>query len=80
VRVVPAVARLYLETWTRSGRARFPIPKATIAGQLECWYDKLEAERVVREARHSEFVIVRLPKVYGPGGKSELNTIYGFAS
>ena len=53
--------------------------KATNAEQLEYWYDKLEAERIVREARHSEFVIVRLPKVYGPGGKSGLETVYGFA-
>jgi nucleoside-diphosphate-sugar epimerase len=39
----------------------------------------LEAERVVATARASETVVLRLPKVYGPGGNDRLDTVYGFA-
>jgi nucleoside-diphosphate-sugar epimerase len=53
--------------------------KATDPAQLEYWYEKLQAERIVREVARSEFVIVRLPKVYGPGRKDGLHTVFGFA-
>lgn len=53
--------------------------KANDTDQLEYWYDKLEAERIVSAAKQSEFVIARLPKVYGPAGNNGLKTIYGFA-
>jgi len=53
--------------------------KATHSEQLEYWYDKLEAEHIVSAAEHSEFVIARLPKVYGPAGTNGLKTVYGFA-
>lgn len=43
------------------------------------WYEKLEAERRIAQAKTSEFVILRLPKVYGPRGNDDLATIYGFA-
>jgi nucleoside-diphosphate-sugar epimerase len=46
---------------------------------LNYWYEKLEAERTVASVRKSEFVILRLPKVYGPGGTERLDTIYAFA-
>ena len=54
--------------------------KATDAGKLEFWYDKLEAERIVRSASDSETTILRLPKVYGPESNADLATVYGFAS
>jgi nucleoside-diphosphate-sugar epimerase len=53
--------------------------KAANPAQLEYWYDKLDAERIVREVARSEFVIIRLPKVYGPGPKHGLHTVFGFA-
>ena len=53
--------------------------KSTDTGHLEYWYDKLEAEHIVLGAARSEYVIVRLPKVYGRGTKDELKTVYGFA-
>ena len=46
---------------------------------VEHWYEKLNAERIVASARKSEFVILRLPKVYGPDTNEHLGTIYGFA-
>ena len=53
--------------------------KADDEDQLEYWYDKLEAERVFSTVKQSEFVIARLPKVYGPLGNNKLETVYGFA-
>ena len=53
--------------------------KSTNRGQLEYWYDKLEAERVIQGTAQSEFVILRLPKVYGAGSRNGLQTVYGFA-
>ena len=59
---------------------RYPYrTKADDRRQLEYWYDKLEAERVVSAARRSEVTILRLPKVYGPGDENGLQTVYGFA-
>jgi nucleoside-diphosphate-sugar epimerase len=42
-------------------------------------YEKILAERVTREAAPPS-VILRLPKVYGPGDNSDLATVYAFAS
>jgi nucleoside-diphosphate-sugar epimerase len=46
---------------------------------LHYWYEKLEAERHVAQAKTSEVVILRLPKVYGRRGNDDLGTVYGFA-
>ena len=45
---------------------------------LHYWYEKLEAERHIAQATCSEFVILRLPKVYGHRNDN-LDTVYGFA-
>jgi nucleoside-diphosphate-sugar epimerase len=45
---------------------------------LRYWYEKLEAERHIAQAKNSEFVILRLPKVYGREN-DDLDTVYGFA-
>jgi nucleoside-diphosphate-sugar epimerase len=52
--------------------------KATSAHQLEYWYDKLEAERLIGGTVKSDFAILRLPKVYGRAG-DRLQTVYGFS-
>jgi nucleoside-diphosphate-sugar epimerase len=49
-------------------------------GDLLYWYDKIEAERALRSASASETTVLRLPKVYGPGGNADLATVYGFAA
>jgi nucleoside-diphosphate-sugar epimerase len=54
-------------------RASAPDPT-----HLHYWYEKLEAERHIAQAKTSEFVILRLPKVYGRGN-DDLGTVYGFA-
>jgi nucleoside-diphosphate-sugar epimerase len=41
-------------------------------------YEKILVERVVGQAPHLETVILRLPKVYGPGENADLATMYGF--
>lgn len=40
-------------------------------------YEKILAEQAV--LAHPSGAVVRLPKVYGPGGNDELNTMYSFA-
>jgi len=45
---------------------------------LHYWYEKLEAERHIAQAKISEFVILRLSKVYGRRN-DDLGTVYGFA-
>jgi nucleoside-diphosphate-sugar epimerase len=55
-------------------RASAPDPT-----HLHYWYEKLEAERHIAQAKTSEFVILRLPKVYGRHGNDDLGTVYGFA-
>jgi nucleoside-diphosphate-sugar epimerase len=61
---------------TRS--ALFPYRRwAVRPAELEHWYDKLLAEKEIAAAPW-EWVILRLPKVYGPGINEELRTIYGF--
>lgn len=53
--------------------------KAESRNRLEYWYEKIEAERAFAAAERSESMILRLPKVFGPGGNESLSTIYGFA-
>ena len=55
-------------------RASAPDPT-----HLHYWYEKLEAERHFAQAKSSEFVILRLPKVYGRRENDDLGTVYGFA-
>ena len=64
---------------TSATRAAFFPDRASAASPtaLEHWYDKLLAERKIAAAPW-EWVILRLPKVYGPGINEDLRTIYGF--
>jgi len=63
-------------TATRS--VLFPYRRsAASSSALEHWYEKLLAEREIAAAPW-EWVILRLPKVYGPGINAELRTVYGF--
>ncbi|HEY1707854.1 MAG TPA: NAD-dependent epimerase/dehydratase family protein [Rhizomicrobium sp.] len=43
-------------------------------------YEKILAEKTVREAHALESVVLRLPKVYGQEDNANLATVYGFAS
>lgn len=43
-------------------------------------YDKILAEREVRDGRDLDWTILRLPKVYGPEDNGDLGTVYGFAA
>ncbi|MCX8999110.1 NAD-dependent epimerase/dehydratase family protein [Rhizobiaceae bacterium BDR2-2] len=43
-------------------------------------YDKILAERAVRDTPGLEWTILRLPKVYGPEDNDDLSTVYGFAA
>ena len=45
---------------------------------LEYWYEKILAEQAVLSEHSLPATVLRLPKVYGPGGNSELATIYAF--
>ncbi|HZR23927.1 MAG TPA: NAD-dependent epimerase/dehydratase family protein [Vicinamibacterales bacterium] len=42
------------------------------------WYDKILVERSVLAASSLPAVVLRLPKVYGPGENADLGTVYGF--
>ena len=43
-------------------------------------YDKVLAERAVRDAAGLDWTILRLPKVYGPEDNGDLATVYDFAA
>lgn len=45
---------------------------------LEYWYEKILAERAVLKAPDSAGTVLRLPKVYGPGGNADLATFYRY--
>jgi nucleoside-diphosphate-sugar epimerase len=45
---------------------------------LEYWYEKILAESAVRSDPALPATILRLPKVYGPGGDEDLSTIYRY--
>ena len=60
---------------------RYPYrTRAASSEDLRYWYDKLDAEDVLRSARQTETTILRLPKVYGQGGNAALDTVFGFAA
>jgi nucleoside-diphosphate-sugar epimerase len=52
--------------------------KAASRKALEYWYEKILAERAVRNVPDLPATILRLPKVYGPGGNSDLATVYRY--
>jgi len=45
---------------------------------LEYWYEKILAERAVLNAPDLPGTVLRLPKVYGPGGNEDLATVYRY--
>jgi nucleoside-diphosphate-sugar epimerase len=53
--------------------------KAKSPGDLEFHYEKILMERVLMSQTGLPATILRLPKVYGPGGNADLATVYGFA-
>jgi nucleoside-diphosphate-sugar epimerase len=56
---------------------RFPYRKQTSSREsLEYWYDKILAEQAVLTNPRLSATILRLPKVYGPGGNEDLATVY----
>jgi nucleoside-diphosphate-sugar epimerase len=55
----------------------FPYRKSAPTPQaLEYWYEKILAERAVLSCSSLPGTILRLPKVYGPGGNQDLATVY----
>lgn len=50
--------------------------KASSPDALEYWYEKILAERAVLGATDLPATVLRLPKVYGPGGNERLATVY----
>lgn len=52
--------------------------KASSRETLEYWYEKILAERAVRSIPDLPSTVLRLPKVYGPGGNSGLATVYRY--
>jgi nucleoside-diphosphate-sugar epimerase len=59
--------------------ALFPYRhKASSPEALEYWYEKILAERAVLNAPDSSGTVLRLPKVYGPGGNEDIATVYRY--
>jgi nucleoside-diphosphate-sugar epimerase len=52
--------------------------KASSSEALEYWYEKIFAERAVLNAPDLPGTVLRLPKVYGPGGNEDLATVYRY--
>jgi nucleoside-diphosphate-sugar epimerase len=52
--------------------------KASSPEALEYWYEKILAERAVLNAPDLPGTVLRLPKVYGPGGNDDLATVYRY--
>jgi len=50
--------------------------QASSPDSLQHWYEKILAERAVLSDPNLPAAILRLPKVYGPGGNAELATVY----
>jgi nucleoside-diphosphate-sugar epimerase len=46
--------------------------------ELSYFYEKILVERVALSARNTPAVVLRLPKVYGPGNNADLATVYQF--
>ncbi len=69
----------------RSSRARRFGPCSIRTGKTRSrpttgctWYEKILAERVVLGDTNIEGVVLRLPKVYGPGGNADFATVRGY--
>ena len=45
---------------------------------LQYWYEKILAEQAVLESKAAPAIVLRLPKVYGPGGNEDLATVYRY--
>lgn len=59
----------------------FPYRKPdTDPAALAFRYEKILAERAVLGRPRLDAAVLRLPKVYGPGGNQDLATMYGFAA
>ncbi|HET9407238.1 MAG TPA: NAD-dependent epimerase/dehydratase family protein [Candidatus Sulfotelmatobacter sp.] len=57
----------------------FPYRKdAPSHDALQYWYDKILVERTVLNSSVLPSVVLRLPKVYGPGGNADLATVYHY--
>lgn len=57
----------------------FPYRKnASSPDVLEYWYEKILVEQTVMSSSNLPSTILRLPKVYGPGGNADLATVYRF--
>jgi nucleoside-diphosphate-sugar epimerase len=54
-------------------RAHAQSPQA-----LEHWYEKILAENAVLSSRAQTRVVLRLPRVYGPGNNDDLATVYRY--
>ena len=52
--------------------------KGNSPGALEFWYEKILAERAALGNSALPAIVLRLPKVYGPGGNEDLATVYRF--
>jgi nucleoside-diphosphate-sugar epimerase len=52
--------------------------RATSPDALEYWYEKILAERAGSSDPSLPCTILRLPKVYGPGGNEDLSSIYRY--
>ncbi len=52
--------------------------KASSPEALEYWSEKILAERAVLNAPDLPGTVLRLPKVYGPGGNEDLATVYRY--
>jgi nucleoside-diphosphate-sugar epimerase len=52
--------------------------KASSPQALEYWYEKILAERAVLSSSNLPGTVLRLPKVYGPGGNADLATVYRY--
>ena len=52
--------------------------KSKSPDDLSHYYEKILVERIALSDSQTPGTILRLPKVYGPGGNADLATIYGF--
>lgn len=80
IRTEPGLPDLELLSEDASLRTKlFPYrAQASSHGALQYWYEKILAERAVLSNPNLSGTILRLPKVYGPGGNQDLATIYRY--
>jgi nucleoside-diphosphate-sugar epimerase len=57
----------------------FPYRKQAPSTEiLQYWYEKILVEQTVLDSKALPATVLRLPKVYGPGGNADLATVYRF--